>query len=388
MLQNTTAFWQIKELEKPFVTASYFGFTPISAPRINEVDLTAVSHCAEHQYFDAAEKAALIRNYVEHDFASLPHPLALIYKKPAAKKRLGGYSLHYIGTPSGIAEASIIRAALSILLEEGYKNLRIDLNCTGDKESLAIYERELHNFVRKFGQDISGELRELLKQDIFNLFRDQSEEAMAFRSTAPSAVSFLSSSARSHFKEVLEFVEALGVEFNLAPELIGEKNHASHTIFGIRATGEDAEDLLSGDRYLAVGYRYSRLTRKLGMKKEIPMAGATIFSRPEALLQKKIYKDLPRSKFYLVQLGHEAKAKTLTLLEDLRAHHIRVHHFLGKDKLSVQLQGAETLRVPYLIIIGHKEALDGTATVRNVTTRAQDTIPLSLLPQYLKKISL
>ncbi|MBX4206410.1 hypothetical protein KW784_01335 [Candidatus Parcubacteria bacterium] len=76
------------------------------------------------------------------------------------------------------------------------------------------------------------------------------------------------------------------------------------------------------------------------------------------------------------------------MIETLRRERIPVHHFLGKDKLSIQLQGAEELRCNYLIIIGHKEALDGTATVRNIHTRAQDTIAMELLPNFLKHISL
>ena len=80
--------------------------------------------------------------------------------------------------------------------------------------------------------------------------------------------------------------------------------------------------------------------------------------------------------------------KTLNIIEMLRAHRIPVYHFLGKDKIAVQLGNAENLRVPYLIIIGHKEALDDTATIRNMTTRAQDTIPVNSLPEYLKNILL
>ena len=117
------------------------------------------------------------------------------------------------------------------------------------------------------------------------------------------------------------------------------------------------------------------------------MAGVTIFSAVKNAA-KKVYKQLPKPKFYLVQLGREAKMRTLSLIESLRANRIPVHHFLGKDKLAVQLANAEALNVSHLIIIGHKEALDGTATIRNIETRAQDTILLELLPEYLKKISL
>ncbi len=383
MLKAARPSWQVKEFDKPLVTASYFGFMPIACPKINEVDLAAAKHCVPYLHYDAAEKASLIRTYQEEDFASLPHPLALAYKR----RKPAGYSLHYIGTSSGIAEAALIRAALSILAEEGHENMRVELNCIGDKDSLSAYERELVNYVRKTNPTLSTPLRDSLKEDIFNLFRREEEEVIHLREGAPSALSFLTTPSRNHFKEVLEFIEGLGIEFGLSPQLIGEKNHASHTIFGIRAAGGEREVSSQPDSFLAVGYRYSRLGKRLGLRKEVPMASISIFSQ-EKDMAKKVYKELPKPKFYLIQLGREAKIKTLGLIEMLRHERIPVHHFLGKDKLSFQLGSAESLRVPYLIIIGHKEALDGTATIRNMSTRAQDTIPLGVLPNYLKRIKL
>lgn len=378
--------WQLSEYDKSLITATYFGFMPITAPKITPEDLGMVEHCLTHPHYDAAEKAALIRTYMREEMANLPHPLALAYRRGGAKRK--GYSLHFIGSQSGIAEAALIRAALSILSEEGYRDMRVDLNCIGDKESIGTYERELHNYVKKFGSNLSAPLKESLKEDVFNLFRRDEEEMIELRSAAPSSISFLSSLSRNHFKEVLEFVEALGIDFSLCPELVGEKNHASHTVFGIRSVGIERELSPNAPDILAIGYRYSRLAKRLGLRKEVPMAGVTIFLTKEEEPEKKLYKELPKPKFYLVQLGRDAKIKTLGLLENLRANRIAVHHFIGKDKLTAQLQSAEQLRVSYLIIIGQKEALDCTATVRNMSTRAQDTIPLTQLPLYLKTIKL
>ncbi len=380
--------WGLSEFDKNLVTATYFGFMPIAAPKITEADIEMTRYCGEHSHYDAAEKMALIRTYLDHNFASLPHPLALAYRKPALRKKLGGYTLHFIGSPSGIAEATLIRAALSILSEEGYKNLRVDINSIGDKESIGLYERELTNYAKKFGAELPEHLKISLKENIWNLFKHEEEEAVALRSMAPSAISFLSPPSRIHFKEVLEYLEALGIDFRLTPELVGEKNHCSHTIFAIKSVGGPHPDEAEKENTLAVGYRYSRLGRKLGLRKEIPMAGVTVFSRAGEDSKRKIYKQLPQPKFYLVQLGLAAKIKTLSLIELLRSHQIPVHHFLGKDKLTVQLSNAENLRVAYLIIIGQKEALEGTATIRNVATRAQDTISLEKLPAYLKNIRL
>ena len=372
----------LSEYDQALVIAAYFGFRPIIAPKITKEDLELARDCGEHPHYDAVDKVAVIRTYLEQNLASLPHPLALIYKRPAFNNRLGGHTLHFIGSPSGIAEATLIRAALSILSEDGYKNLMVDINCVGDRESINTYERELGSFARKSTADLPEELRQSIKEDIFNLFRSEVPEITRLRELAPSSITFLSPQSRIYFKEVLEYIEALGIEFRLAPELVGERNHTSHTIFAIKnITGETRNTL-------AVGYRYSRLGRYFGLRKEIPMAGVTIFPTEKGEGKERVYKELPKPKFYLVQLGREAKVKTLSLIETLRTHRIPVHHFLGKDKITTQLSNAENLRVSHLIIIGQKEAIDNTATIRNIATRAQDTISMVDLPSYLKHITL
>ncbi|MEX2013307.1 MAG: His/Gly/Thr/Pro-type tRNA ligase C-terminal domain-containing protein [Parcubacteria group bacterium] len=380
---------QLGEFDRAIVIATYFGFLPIIAPKITKQDIELTRSFIDHPHYDAIEKASVMRTYLEEDFASLPHPLALVYEKPASRKRFGNYALHFIGSPSGIAEATLIRTTLSILSEEGYKNLRLDINCIGDRESIHAYERELVNYVHKFGTNASDEWKRSMKEDIFNVFRLEAPETLRLRELAPSSINFLSLQSRIYFKEVLEYIEALGIEFRLAPELVGERNHTSHTIFAVRNI-ED-KDLPAGRQVtntLAIGYRYSRLARFFGLRKEIPMAGVSIFSTSPRDAQRRVYKVLPKPKFYLVQLGKEAKIKTLSLIELLRSHRIPLHHFLGKDKITTQLLTAENLRVPYLIIIGQKEAIDDTATIRNVATRAQDTVSIGDLPRYLKNITL
>ena len=72
-------------------------------------------------------------------------------------------------------------------------------------------------------------------------------------------------------------------------------------------------------------------------------------------------------------------------MENLRRAAIPVHQGLWHERIAEQMNTARELSVPYILIMGHKEAMEGTILVREVATNSQDAIPLPELPNYLKR---
>jgi histidyl-tRNA synthetase len=143
------------------------------------------------------------------------------------------------------------------------------------------------------------------------------------------------------------------------------------------------------DLALGGGGRYDGLGKMLGSKKDIPAVGAAIGM--DRVIDAAWFKDLsPRimedPRFYLIQLGFEAKIKTLAILEILRKAKCPVYQSLSKDKLGSQLAAAEKMNVPYVIIFGQREAMDGTVIIRNMANRSQDSVKISELMTYIKKL--
>ena len=85
-------------------------------------------------------------------------------------------------------------------------------------------------------------------------------------------------------------------------------------------------------------------------------------------------------------MSSEAKQKSLRLIEILRKAHIPIYHSLMRDKLLAQLNTAENLKVPYVLIMGQKESMENSVIVRNTQNRSQDTIKIECLCDHLKKI--
>ena len=88
---------------------------------------------------------------------------------------------------------------------------------------------------------------------------------------------------------------------------------------------------------------------------------------------------------YFAHLGLEARRRALPTLERLRQSGVSVYHGLWHERIGEQMAAARTLATPYILIMGHKEAVEGTILVREVATNSQDAIPLPELPNYLKR---
>jgi histidyl-tRNA synthetase len=91
-----------------------------------------------------------------------------------------------------------------------------------------------------------------------------------------------------------------------------------------------------------------------------------------------------KQKIFLVQLGELAKRKSLGLLETLRVGGVEVRESLGRDSIKSQLKVAERVGARIALILGQKEALDGTIIVREVQSGIQETIPQDKLVEVLK----
>ena len=136
---------------------------------------------------------------------------------------------------------------------------------------------------------------------------------------------------------------------------------------------------------MALGFRYNALARKIGMKKEIPAVGVAINIK-KGTDKKSIANKTKKPQVFFAQIGAEAKLQSLKIIEMLRQTRIDICQALSKDKMGSQIAVAENLKVPYIIIMGQKEALENAVIVRNMANRSQTVVPIPKLADYLKHL--
>ncbi len=372
--------------------AIHYGFAVIKPPHIESADLHMSKQFKEFDHYaDAEEKVALTRWYMDKRLDLESQPLAIHYKKPlsggSTKKKAASemYGFEIMGSNRSTSEALLFKCILAVLEDLGYKDLYIDINSIGDRESIGRFERELNSHYRKHAHTLPAKIRQEFKKNHYSVLVNPSNEAGDFLKSLPQPVGSLSDIARVHFKEVLESIEAFEVAYKIKPTILSNKLYASYTVFEIRKLPEKADE--DEGELLAYGYRYNHLAKKIGGKREIPSIGATIVVKKNHDLSKKVViKNIKKPRFYLVQLGNTAKLKALNVVEMLRQHKIPVHHSITKDKITGQLNGAEYMKSSHVLIMGQKEAIENSMVVRNILNREQETVSLENLVEFLKNI--
>ena len=138
---------------------------------------------------------------------------------------------------------------------------------------------------------------------------------------------------------------------------------------------------------LGGGGRYDALAKLIG-KKDVPAVGGAL--GVERIIQ--VMKMAPvkssegtNYQVFLAQLGSLAKRKSLKLFEDFRREKILVAESFGRDSLKFQLNKANKLGVKYVIIMGQKEALEGSVIVKDMNSGKQNNIKLEKVVNDLKK---
>lgn len=389
----------VRRFEKAREIARYYGFSPLSS--LYEEALKGKKlHLGKDDLPGEAKRQNLLEAYVRYNLSTLPQPLLLYHSEPLPKQlpreNYGGkegvlFSLEIIGSSKSIAEAILFKTANTILTELGFEKLYVELNSLGDRESIARFSREFGNYCGKHIAEIPAACRaHLKKKDVFRALEcmNDHEKCSIITESAPKPMSTLSESSRTHFSEVLEYLESMGTPYAINHCLVGGKDFYTKTIFEIHTEEPESRKMKGKLRsaLLAKGGRYDDLSRKFGAKKEIPAVGISLSLGGLGLAEPK--KEAARAKppaAYLIQLGFDAKLKSLAAIEVLRQARIPVLQALPKDRMSAQIMVAEKMSIPYTIIIGQKEALEGSAIVRHMKTRSQETVPLTRLPAYLRQ---
>lgn len=419
VLPDEQKYWS-KIYDAAKVRLQSFGFqridTPIIEPRelylrgtgqttdIVQKELFGVSRIStrtdEAEHADDTEQLVLrpeftpgiVRAYIENGMHTWPQPVKLYslgqifrYDRPqkGRYRQFNQLNVEVLGDQSPLTDAMTILVLWQLLQDLGLdKDAVIELNSLGDASSHEAINQGLREYFQPLLEKLSPLSQERFKSNPLRILDSKAPEDQPILEQAPQIVDFLNDASRSHFMTVLEYLDEAGVPYDLNPFLVRGLDYYTHTVFEIRDRTDERRQAV-----LAAGGRYDGLVEVLGGS-STPAFGFGMGI--ERIVQKMQEKNLPvqpelGTEILIIQLGDRAKKKAIPLLVSLSKQGLAVSMALGKESLKSQLRSADRMGAKLALIVGEREALDGTIIVRNMYDSTQETVDFDDVAKVVAK---
>lgn len=389
--------------------AEAYSFDRIDTPVLERTDLfqrtvgkqTDIVEKEMYAFVDAAQEnvslrpeatASVARAYINHGMINLPQPVKLWYEGPMfrhERPQAGRYrqfhqaGFEVLGSSEAIMDAQLIMIAVQVMKEVGIP-VTVQINSIGTPETRQAYLAELVSFFRPHRAKLSEDDKRRLQKNPLRILDSKDPVVMELLPQAPQIVDWLDDVSKNHFMKVLEFLDEVEVSYVLNPHLVRGLDYYTHTVFELWEAGDVGE---RAQNALAGGGRYDGLLELLSGR-PTPACGFAIgLERVVRTLAERNIPGTgrPKPQVFFAQLGDAARRVGLKLYEQFRQGGIVVAEAFGKNALKAQLEVANKLGVPYTLIIGQKEVLDGTVIVRDMDSGAQEIADREKIVAILKK---
>ncbi len=338
--------------------------------------------------------ASIARSYIEHGMQSLPQPVQLYYIGPMFRydrPQKGRYrqfhqlGFEILGEMDPILDAQLISLVSRLVRSFKIKDFSIQINSIGCSKCRGKFIKKLISYYKPVLRHLCPDCKRRYNKNPLRLLDCKEPACQEYKAGAPQIIDYLDSEDQNHFREVLEYLDELGIPYELNTYLVRGLDYYTRTVFEIWPQDEKIKD--PSQVSLGGGGRYDDLISMFGGKPTPAIGFALGIERIIDLLKENEVKipirDIPD--IFIVQLGKLAKKKSLNLTEELREEGFKVTSALGKESIKSQLKLVDKLKVPLALILGHKEVLDGTVIIRDMSGGMQEVVSVENVVDEIKK---
>lgn len=331
------------------------------------------------------------RAYIQHGMSVLPKPIKIFSTGPVYRydrPQEGRYREHFqvnfdaFGELDPILDAQVIQVAHRLIQSLGIKTFQIQVNSIGCPSCRKDYRELLISYLESKKNKLCQDCKKRMENNPLRVLDCKEDKCAQVAVSAPQSVDHLCEECRTHFKNLLEYLDELDLPYIINPQLVRGLDYYTKTVFEIWSGSEEGKKAALGG-----GGRYDKLIKNMGGD-DTPAIGFAVGIERIVLEMKRVqakpYRP-PKPKVFLAQLGNLAKKKSLRLFSELEKNGILVAESFGRGSLKSQLKVANKLGVEITLILGQKETLDRTVIVKNMTSGVQETVSMDKLVELIKR---
>lgn len=327
--------------------------------------------------------ASVARSFVENSIYANPQPTKLYYlitayryEKPQSGRlrEFHQFGIECFGGTSDATDAEIICFALEFFKELGIKDLALNINSIGCTKCRKEYSAKLKEYFEAYKDKLCDTCKTRLENNPMRIIDCKSEICGEIAKDAPKALDNLCDECSEHFKKTKAYLDAVGIEYNVNPDIVRGLDYYTRTVFEITSDSLGAQSTVCG------GGRYNGLVEAIGGKPTEGIGFAIGIERLIMILKAQGLTDTQNGDnpdIFVASIGENADIATQKLVYDLRCQGIAAERDLCGRSVKAQMKFANKLKSRYSIVLGDDEVLNNKAMLKNMETGEEVETTLS-----------
>jgi histidyl-tRNA synthetase len=388
ILPADTGLWQyveaiVRELLEDF------GFSELRIPLLEQTELFSRSigvgtDIVEKEMYTFTDRggasltlrpeatASVVRAYIEHRlYAKDPvwklYTIGPMFRRERPQK--GRYRQFYqinaevFGLHHPKADAEVILVLMTFMDRLGLSDVTLQINSLGCPDCRPRFKIAVQSFVASRSEQLCSDCLRRRDENPLRLFDCKVPACKEAMQDAPSILK--------------NYLEAFEIPYQINHGLVRGLDYYTRTTFEALAESLGTQDAVAG------GGRYDGLVKALGGPDQPGVGFAVGVDRLMELLAGRSQDFEKRPHVYIAAIGERAQDMGFQWLQGLRFQRVRAEMDFENRSLKSQMRRADKLGASYVLIVGDRELDEGTAVLRNMTTKEQEEVPLQDLVRFV-----
>ncbi|MGL6122510.1 MAG: histidine--tRNA ligase [Shewanella sp.] len=297
-----------------------------------------------------------------------------------------GVEVYGIGTADIDAEVLMLSARLWEKLGIS-EHVSLELNTLGDPAERAVYRDALIAFLEQHKDALDEDSQRRMYSNPLRVLDSKDQHVQAILVDAPELMDFLGEASKTHFSQLRELLDAVGIKYTINPRLVRGLDYYNRTVF------EWVTSSLGSQGTVLAGGRYDGLVAQLGGKDTPAVGFAMGLERIVLLLETlELNKDIASEvDVYVTAMGDSCLVEAIKVAQELRnaLPNLKVMSHCGGGNVKKQMKRADKSGASVALLIGEDELAEGMVTVKHLRNDIeQQRVARNALSAFLAELAI
>ena len=312
--------------------------------------------------------APAVRAFIEHSLYADAQPTKMFYftdcfryekMQKGRLRQFHQYGIEVFGSQEASIDAEIISLVMRSLDEFGIKGISLNINSLGCPSCRAKYNEALKEYLKSNYDDLCETCKTRFEKNPMRIIDCKEKKCKEIVKNAPIILDFICDECKEHFEKLKNYLTAMGIEYNVDPQIVRGLDYYSKTVF----------EVIKDGLTICGGGRYDYLVEEIGGPKTPAMGFGLGLERLLLTLEEEGIKieEPNRCDLFIGSMGDNAKLKAMKLAFDLRKEGLKVDiDHLGKS-LKAQMKYANKIGARFTFVIGDSEIQENMVNVKRMS---------------------